>query len=148
MVFSTPRKKRKFEKVTFEKTQIIILNHKHLNFYFSLKELNTENHLKLSDKNGVYLKDGIWRKDEIIQLTAPYVISDYGLLYYIYFCNQFLDKGNVEDKSEQFEITTTKLKKWLNDKFVTKRGANCFDGHEAFEKFTGKRNEENKNTSK
>lgn len=138
-----PDNKRRFEKVSFNKAmQIIIVNHRYLNFYFSANELETSNYVQLTDNNGVYLKEGIWRRDEIIQLTAPYVIMGYGLLYYINFCNQYLDKGNVKDKSEQFEIATTQLNKWLKEKFVTKRGKNCFDGQEAYDKFIAKRNAE------
>lgn len=136
-----PENKRRFEKVSFEKAlQIITVNHRYLNFYFSEKELETSNYIEFIDDNGVYLKEGIWRRDEIIQLTAPYVIMGYGLLYYINFCNQYLDKGNVKDKSSQFETVTIQLKDWLKEKFVTKRGANCFDGQEAYEKLMAKKN--------
>lgn len=136
-----PENKRLFEKVTFEKAlQIITVNHRYFNFYFSDNELDTSKYVELNDENGVYLKEGIWRKDEIIQLTAPFVIMGYGLLYYINYCNQFLDKGNVADKSEKFEQTTNKIKTWLKEKFITKRGTNCFDGQEAYDKFITKRN--------
>ncbi len=138
-----PENKRRFEKVTFEKAmQIITVNHRYLNFYFSDIELDTTKYIKLNDENGVYLKEGIWRRDEIIQLTAPFVIMGYGLLYYINFCNQFLDKGKVKDKSQKFETITIELKKWLIEKFIIKRGKNCFDGQEAYDKFMTKRNSE------
>lgn len=138
-----PENKRRFEKVTIEKAmQIITVNHRYLNFYFSDIELDTTKYIKLNDENGVYLKEGIWRRDEIIQLTAPFVIMGYGLLYYINFCTQYLDKGNVKDKSEKFEITTIELKKWLKAKFITKRGKNSFDGQEAYDKLMAKRNSE------
>jgi len=136
-----PENIRRFEKISFDKAvQIITVNHKYLNFYFSDKELETKNYIKLNDENGVYLNEGIWRRDEIIQMTAPYVIMGYGLLYYINFCNQYLDKGNVKDKSEKFETITIELKKWLKEKFISKRGKNCFDGQEAYDKFMAKRN--------
>lgn len=138
-----PENKRKFEKVSFDKAiQIITVNHRYLNFYFSVHELDTSTYIKLTDDNGVYLNEGIWRRDEIIQLTAPFVIMGYGLLYYINFCNQYLDKGNAKDKSEQFETITTKLKIWLKEKFITKRGPNSYDGLEAYNKFITKRNAE------
>ena len=138
-----PENKRRFEKVSFDKAiQIITVNHRYLNFYFSANELDTTSYIKLTDENGVYLKEGIWRRDEIIQLTAPFVIMGYGLLYYINFCNQYLDKGNVKDKSEQFEKITSQIQVWLKTKFITKRGTNCFDGQEAYDKFMAKRNAE------
>ncbi len=136
-----PENKRRFEKVSFDKAmQIITANHGYLNFYFSANELDTTSYIKLTDDNGVYLKEGIWRRDEIIQLTAPFVMMGYGLLYYINFCNQYLDKGSVKDKSAHFDKTTSQLHAWLKAKFITKRGANCFDGEEAYDKFTAKRN--------
>ncbi len=136
-----PENKRRFEKVSFDKAiQIITVNHRYLNFYFSANELDTTGYIKLTDDNGVYLKEGIWRKDEIIQLTAPFVMMGYGLLYYINFCNQYLDKGNVKDKPEQFEKITSQIQVWLKTKFITKRGTNCFDGQEAYDKFIAKRN--------
>lgn len=136
-----PDNKRLFKKVSFEKAiQIITINHHYLNFYFSTYELDLSKHLKFSDERGVYVKDDIWRKNEIIQLRAPLVIMGYGLLYYINFCNQYLDKGNVKDKSTNFESTTTQLKIWLKEKFITKRGVNCFDGQQAYDKFMAKRN--------
>ncbi|MBF4467023.1 hypothetical protein [Flavobacterium sp. LC2016-12] len=136
-----PENKRRFEKVSFEKAiQIITVNHRYLNFYFSENELETSSYIKLIDANGIYLKDEIWRRNELIQLTAPYVMMGYGLLYYINFCNQYLEKGNVKDKSSQFETITTQLKNWLKEKFVTKRGENCFDGQEAYDKLIAKRN--------
>jgi hypothetical protein len=138
-----PENIRRFEKVSFDKAiQIITVNHRYLNFYFSANELDVKSYIKLTDDNGVYLKEGIWRRDEIIQMTAPFVIMGYGLLYYINFCNQYLDKGNVKDKSEQFEKITSQLQAWLKAKFITKRGTNCFDGQEAYDKFMGKRNAE------
>ena len=138
-----PENKRRFEKVSFDKAiQIITVNHRYLNFYFSANELDTPGYIKLTDDNGVYLKEGIWRRDEIIQLTAPFIMMGYGLLYYINFCNQYLDKGNVKDKSEQFEKITSQIQVWLKTKFITKRGTNCFDGQEAYDKFMAKRNAE------
>ncbi|MFT3822546.1 MAG: hypothetical protein QM731_01450 [Chitinophagaceae bacterium] len=137
--FKHPEDNRFFEKVTFEKAmQIVTVNHRYLNFYFSLVELDIAKYSEHTDKRGVYLTDAIWRKEEIIQLSSPTVIAGYGLLYYIHFCNQFLDKGNIRDKSEAFDEITKQVKNWLRLKFVTKRGANCYDGYEAYEKLKAK----------
>ncbi|WP_336518022.1 hypothetical protein [Pollutibacter soli] len=136
-----PENTRRFEKVSFEKTiQIITVNHKYLNFYFSTGEFEAAHLIDIAGENGVYLKDGIWRKNEIIQLSAPTVMLGYGLLYYINYCTQYLDKGNPKDKSDQFEKITNQLHVWLRENFITERGANCFDGKEAYEKFMAKRN--------
>lgn len=134
-------KTRYFEKVSLKKAiQIITVNHVYLNFYFSVNELNIPKYIKLTDKNGVYLKHDIWRKQEFIQLSSPMNILGYGLLYYINYCNQYIYKGNVVDKSEGFEKITNNLQYWLKENFVTKRGENCFDGQEAYEKYITKRN--------
>jgi hypothetical protein len=138
-----PENKWRFEKISFDKAiQIITINHKYLNFYFSATEFDTTGYIKLTDENGVYLKDGIWRRAEIIQLSSRFIMMGYGLLYYINYCNQYLDKGNVKDKSEQFEKITSQILGWLKTKFITKRGTNCFDGQEAYNKFMAKRNAE------
>lgn len=133
--FVHPENKRRFEKISFEKAmQIITVNHRYLNFFFSASELDTKSYIELTDDKGVYLKEGIWRKDEIIQLSSPTAILGYGLLYCITFCNQYLTKGIVTDKSEQFEKITSQLQVWLKSKFITKRGTNCYDGQEAYDK--------------
>ncbi|MGB3149698.1 MAG: hypothetical protein WBB27_03460 [Maribacter sp.] len=131
-------KKRRFEKVSLERA-LQISDKIYLAFYFSANELDTKNYLELTDDKGVYLKEEIWRRDETIEMRAPLEITDYGLLYYIKYCNQYLDKGNVKDKSEKFEKTTNQLQVWLKEKFITKRGTNCFDGQEAFTNIYGKK---------
>lgn len=139
--FKHPDNYRFFEKVSLDKAiQIITANHRYLNFYFAKEEININDIKKLEDDKGVYINQDLWRKNEIIELSSPFVIGGYGLLYYIHFCNQFLDKGVVKDKSKTFEKDTLKLKNWLNEKFITKRGTNCFDGEEAYNKFISKRN--------
>lgn len=138
-----PDHTRKFEKITFDKAiQIITVNHRYLNFYFSVNELDTSKYIQSSGDYGVSVKDGIWRRDEIIQLAAPIVMIGYGLLYYLNYCNQYLDKGKAADKSEKFETITNQLKPWLQQNFIVKRGRNCFDGQQAYEKFTKKRDSE------
>lgn len=132
-------KSRHFEKVSIEKAiQIITVNHNFLNFYFSANEINTIVYTQTTDNNGVYIEEGIWRKDEIIQLSSPLRIVGYGLLYCIKYCNQYIDKGNTVDKSVNFEKITNDLNSWLTQHFITKRGKNCFDGQEAYEKLIKK----------
>ncbi|MES2776115.1 MAG: hypothetical protein V4722_18200 [Bacteroidota bacterium] len=139
--FKYPENCRFFEKVTLEKAiQIITVNHRYLNFYFTKQEINIDDIKKSGDDRGVYISEGLWRKNEMIELSSPFVISGYGLLYCIHFCNQFLEKGEVKNKSKAFEDDTTKLKNWLKENFINKRGTNCFDGQEAYTKFITKQN--------
>jgi hypothetical protein len=134
-----PDHKMMFEKVSLDKAmQIITVNHRYLKFYFSPGELDISEYIAGGKEKGVVVNDGIWRRDEIIQLSSPFVIVGYGLLYYINYCNQYLDKGNVADKSGKFEEVTNKLKAWLTQKFISKRSANSFDGQEAYEKYEAK----------
>jgi hypothetical protein len=135
--FRYPEGKRFFQKVNLkEAIEIITINHKYLDFYFSERVINPEDMIAFKDENGVYLKRDIWRKNEFIKLSSPIVISNCGSLYYISYCNQYLVKTNVIDKSKQFEHITSTLNSWLKSNFITKRGVNCFDGHKAYEKYT------------
>jgi hypothetical protein len=131
--FKHPENLRYIEKVSFDKAmQVISINHRYLDFYFSPNEIELQEMIELSDDKGVYLKNDIWRKNEIIQLSAPTSILGYGLLYYIHFCNEYLDKAIVISKSKEFEHVTNSLLEWLKSNFVTKRGKNCYDGAEAY----------------
>ncbi|MDJ1486208.1 hypothetical protein QNI16_37340 [Cytophagaceae bacterium YF14B1] len=136
--------KKVFEKVSFEDAMRILTGKdRYLDFYFSQRELEPIDYINFYDEtNGVVLKLDIWRKNEIIQLSSPTRIMDCGLVYYIDFCNQYLDKGEVTDKSNEFEQITIQLKNWMKDTFVTKRGTHCFDGKEAYERFMAERNTE------
>ena len=134
--FKTADNRRYFDKVTYDRAiEIITAGHRYLNFYFTRNNINTDDVKKLEDEQGIYIQQGIWRRNEIIQLSAPYSMSGAGLLYYIHYCNQWLDKGEVKDKSETFEADTKKMKAWLAAKFISKRGKDCFDGEAAYKKF-------------
>lgn len=134
--FKLPEKIRVFKQLTVE--EVIEKNGTFLNLYLTNEKLETNQIIKGNYEKGVYLKKDIWRKREIIKMSSINMY-EIGPLYYITFCNQFIDKGNVKNKSEQFERTTIQLKNWLKDKFITKRGTKCFDGDEAYEKFKAKR---------
>lgn len=138
--FEFPENIRRFEKVSFEMAiNIITVNHKYLDFFFSANELDRNNIIKGSDEKGVYIDSDKWRRFEVIHLSSPFVIVGYGTLYYIHFCNQYLDKGNVIDKSKSFEDTTKRLVEWMKLKFVNKRGKNCYDSELGYEKYISKR---------
>jgi hypothetical protein len=116
------------------------VNNRCLKFYFTREEINIENIKKLEGDEGIYINQDIWRKNEMIEFSDPVEINGYGTLYYIQYCNQFVNKGKIKEKSKLFEEDTTKLRSWLKAKFVTKRGNNCFDGVEAYTNFITKRN--------
>lgn len=134
--FKLPEKKRYFELVSYEKAvEIITVNHRYLDFYFSLEELDVEKYLNrnVNADEGVYLKLDIWRKNEFIRLSSPSHILGYGLLYYVNFCNQYLDKEVVKDKSPDFNKLTAMMIEWMKSRYTSRRGKNSFDGIQAYE---------------
>ncbi len=134
--FRNPEKQRFFKQVSLHETlQEIIPKHRYLNFFFSLEQIDIESMIEFSDENGVYLLQDIWRKNELIQLASPVNMAGYGMLYYIHYCNQFLDKNVLTDKSSRFEELTDHLYHWCTEHFIQKRGKNCFDGKESYEKY-------------
>jgi hypothetical protein len=89
-------------------------------------------------ESGSIVKEDLWRKNEIIHLSSPFSILGFGTLYYIHYCAQFLDRGEVANKSLEFEEMTLRLKKWLKTNFITRRGKECFDGEEAHKQVMAK----------
>jgi hypothetical protein len=131
---------RYFEKVTYQKAfEIITVNHQYLNFFFSIQEIDLSEMIAGTEERGVYLKNDLWRKNDLVELSSPTHILGYGLLFYIHYCGQHLDKGKVVDKSPAFRALTNRLEQWLAIHFITKRGKHCYDGEEAYEKFLAKK---------
>ena len=82
-----------------------------------------------------------WKRHEVIQIEAPLQIgwgSRTGQLYNIHFSNEFIDGGKVVAKSSRFRKLTDELIDWLGKKFVTWRGADCFDNEKAHRRMFGK----------
>jgi hypothetical protein len=138
--FKLPEKIRHFEKLDFEKVKEILVQHNYLDFYFSKEELNLEDHINNTSDIGIAIKNDIWRKNEIIALSSITIsgIGEDGLgkadLYYLEFCNQHIVAGAVQDKSEAFEALTNELVDWLKENFISKRGKNCYDSIEVYNK--------------
>jgi len=70
-----------------------------------------------ADKKGCCLKRDIWRNREMIELSSPLNMIGYGKLYYINLCTQFIDKGNVADKSDEFKALVKTMFKWLGENY-------------------------------
>lgn len=137
--FKMPEKIRVFELLTIDKA--LKKNGNFLNLFLTKKKLEISEIIKGENEDGLLVESDIWRKEEIIKLSSVNMY-EIGPLYYINFCNQYIDKGNVLDKSEEFETITKLLKNWLKENFITNRGTKCFDGQELYEKFISKRNAE------
>jgi len=142
--FKQPERIRTFEIVTLDAA--IEKSEKFLEYYFTSEKLQKEDVLKIENEQGIIVDRNLWRKREIIKLSSIN-IYEIGLLYYITFCNQYIDKEKVKNKSAQFETITNKLKKWLKENFINQRGKACFDGKEGYQKFLDKREKRTKNAS-
>jgi hypothetical protein len=136
--FKLPEKMRHFEKLDLEKVKDVLVHHNYIDFYFSKDDLKTEDYINNTTEIGVALKNDIWRKNEIIELSAITMsgIGEDGSgkanLYYLKFCNQHIAAGEVLDKSEAFETITNQLVNWLKENFISKRGKNCYDSIEVY----------------
>ncbi len=131
--FKLPEKIRTFEKLDLEKVKDVLVNHNYIDFYFSNGDLKIEDYISNTNAIGIALKNDIWRKNEIIELSSITMSgigedgSDTASLYYLEFCNQHIVAGEVQDKSEAFETVTNQLVHWLKENFINKRGKNCYD---------------------
>jgi hypothetical protein len=136
--FQLPEKIRRFEKLDLEKVKDVLVHHNYIDFYFAKDDLKTEDYINNTTEIGIALKNDIWRKNEIIELSAINMSgigedgSEQAALYYLEFCNQHIVAGEVQDKSEAFEAITNQLLIWLKENFISKRGKNCYDSLEAY----------------
>jgi hypothetical protein len=102
-----------------------------LGVYFTLNAI--ENAVVFEDTMGVVVDSNIWRKQELVYMTC-YIVD--GLpMYHIRYCNQYIDQGEVKDKSAEFEAMTHQMKAWFSETFVKTRGRNCFDSEEGYKRF-------------
>ena len=70
------------------------------------------------------------RNNEIIELSSPFIMNygGYkGFLYDIEFCNQFIDKGIVKNKSQKFSSLTQNIIAWMKKNYVSYRGKYSYD---------------------
>lgn len=124
--------KRHLEKVSIEKAfEIVTVNHRYFDFYFAQTAPDFKTRIY---NNELYIEDDQWRRDELIQLSSPTVIAfgqgQKGLLFYITYGNQYINKGIVLDKSAEFKQNTDKIEKWFREMYIEARGKNCFDNLE------------------
>ena len=140
--FKQPEDIRIYEKVTLDKA--IEKSDKFLRFHFTSEKLQKEDVQKLENELGIIVDRNLWRKRELIELSGIN-IYEIGRLYYITFCNQYIDKEEVKNKSAKFATNTNKLKNWLIENFINKRGKTCFDGKEGYQKYLDKREKRTKN---
>ena len=86
------------------------------------------------NENDLLFEREPWRKGEIIEFSSIN-IHGMGLMYFITFCTQFINKSHIEEKPKEFSLLTRRLTSWLKKNFITERGKNCFDSDEMYQKF-------------
>jgi len=131
--------KRHLEKVSLERAnEIITVNHQYLNFYFSK---NKPEFIVGANEKGDYVEGDPWRQQELIQLNFPLImvlgIGQKGLLYYINFSTQFIQRNDLIDKSRDFQLLTLKILQWFKENYVELRGKDCFDNLEEHHRIFG-----------
>jgi len=99
--------------------------------YFTRNE--PENAVKYENERGAVVDRDIWRKQELIRI-ATFNVNGF-TMFEILFCNQYIDKGDIKDKTAEFEEVTTRLMTWLKENFTSERYRNCFDSEEIWRKF-------------
>lgn len=92
---------------------------RYLDIYFSLEPLNCLGDSYGADGKGIYIDGGIYRKRELVRLSAPIpVMGDKGgNLYCMDFCGEYIDTdGSVKSKSEAFVRITNDLLSYVKAK--------------------------------
>lgn len=110
--------KRFAEKLDPQELKKLLFEEKkrYLHIYFSaepLEELLANTH---SDDKGIYIELDIWRKREIIDLNAPFTVVGAGLFYEMRFCSEYLDRGQVMAKSEEFCRLAQKIRQYTKER--------------------------------
>jgi len=87
-------------------------------------------------------EDAFWKRHEVIRIHSPTAMvwgSRTGQLYYINFCNEFIDGQKVTAKSSRFRKLTAGLVDWLGQQFVSWRGSDCFDNEQVHQRLFGRK---------
>ena len=92
------------KKFTAEELKKFLFEEKthYLHTYFSLEPLDGLLANAYSDDKGIYIDRDIWRKGEIVDLSAPLTVAVAGLFYSMNFCSEYVDAGHVKAKSGNF----------------------------------------------
>lgn len=141
--------KRHLEKVRLEKAlEIVTVNHRYFSFYFAQVQPTFKTNIYHSE---LYVEGNPWRKQELIQLSSPTIMAfgqgQKGLLFYINYGTQYIDKGVVRDKSTTFKEFADKIEKWFKENYVEVRGKDCFDNFEEHKRIFGDKYSKRKSSS-
>ena len=86
-----------------------------------------------SNESGPMIDYDLWRKQELIHMFRLNVMGF--TMYFTLFCNQYINKGVVKDKTPEFEEITTTFVAWLKENFTSERYQTCFDNKELWLQF-------------
>lgn len=90
---------------------------KFFNIYIANETMNVDNCILTTDKHGIYMKENLWRKEEIIAIGNLYMVNE-GMYYMFQYSTQFIkNTGEVENKSEEFAEKILKFENWFNEKY-------------------------------
>lgn len=131
--------KRLLTAASIEESLLLADEQRFIYFYFMRNGDKFDPASMTEDEKGIYIRNDIWRKHEIIQLSSI-SMTGYGELYYNEFCMQYIENGLIKDKSIVFERSTILLTDWLKSNFTSERGKDCFDGKEAWRRIEPKIN--------
>jgi hypothetical protein len=96
-----------------------------------------------ADGKGVYLKERLWRSEELIDFHKCYMVKNGASIpsYLANYATEYIDNsGNAREKSKDFTQKCDKLLKWLSENFIAKRDKNCFDDEALYQLWSENKN--------
>lgn len=88
-----------------------------LNIYITQDKINIDDFTLTTNELGIYMKENLWRKNELISITSVNILG-VGMNYMLEYGTQFIDNtGEVKDKSKKFAERITNFEKWFNEKY-------------------------------
>ena len=102
--FDPADQKRYIQEITPEELPHYLLAcKKFLSIFFAWEPLGHDQIPQGRDGRGVYVKDAVWRKREVIKLNCPITVWDRGYYHSMKFCSEYIDENfQVQPKSEAF----------------------------------------------
>jgi len=129
--------KRTFDRISVE--ELAKIGDHFFCLYLANHALNIADLTWADDEKGIYLKENLWRRNELIEVNRSHMFA-IGDAYLVQYATQFIDpEGITQNKSEQFCQKTQQLERYLSANFIGKRGKHCFDGTSGYEKYLASR---------
>jgi hypothetical protein len=111
------RKNKKREFKEFNKKEIKQID-EFLHLYITQKNLNIDDFVLTIDELGLYMKEDLWRKNELIEVGYVNMVN-VGIIYRLEYGTQYIDKnGEVINKSIGFSDRIENFEKWIDGKYL------------------------------